>query len=247
MKRRLVAALACRMEGSRLYGKPLQNLDTQMPVSILAHIASVLRTLEPIDEIVLGISEGAANESFTAFAAQHGLRFIRGDQRDVLGRLIACGQAADATDVFRVTTESPFCFTEAIDEAWQRHVTLGNDVTVIDEVPDGCHFEIYRLSALLASHQRGTERHRSEYCNLFIREHRGDFQVDVVPVPDEVRRGDLRLTVDYPEDLIVCREVYGHFKAQAPRIPLVQIIRFLDSRPDLTNLTAPYASSRKIW
>lgn len=247
MSRKLVAAVACRMEGSRLYGKPLQNLDTKTPTSVLAHIVSVLRTVPCIAETVLGISEGPANEAFTAFAAKAGLPHIRGDQRDVLGRLVRCGRSADATDVFRVTSESPFCYTEAIEGAWQRHVEQANDVTVIDEVPDGCHFEIYRLSALEASHDRGSDKHRSEYCNLYIREHRDDFQVEVVPVPDNVRRGDLRLTVDYPEDLIVCREAYAHLKDLAPRIPLIEIIRFLDSRPDLTALTAPYASSRKIW
>ena len=247
MTRRLVAAVACRMEGTRLYGKPLQNLDTKAPVSVLQHIISLLGTFGCIEEIVLGVSEGRANEGFVEFAERSGLRTIRGDQRDVLGRLIACGVAASATDVFRVTSESPFCYFEAIDDAWQRHLDHGNDVTVIDEVPDGCHFEIYRLSALQASHDRGEPKHRSEYCNLYVREHRAEFQVEVVPVPIAVRRGDLRLTVDYPEDLIVCREVYGHFKASAPRIRLGEIIAFLDSRPDLTAFTAPYAASRKIW
>lgn len=247
MTRRLVAAVACRMEGSRLYGKPLQNLDTKVPVSVLAHIVAVLRTFPCIEATVLGISEGPANEAFTAFAAQAGLPHIRGDQRDVLGRLVQCGQSAGATDIFRVTSESPFCYTDAIEEVWRSHVAHNNDVTVIDDVPDGCHFEIYKLSALEASHQRGSDKHRSEYCNLYIREHRDEFQVEVIPVPDVIRRGDLRLTVDYPEDLIVCREVYGHLKQHAPRIPLTEIIRFLDGRPDLTALTAPYASSRKIW
>jgi spore coat polysaccharide biosynthesis protein SpsF len=245
--RRLIAAVACRMEGSRLYGKPLQNLDTQSPVSVLQHIVSLLRTVGCIEEIVLGISEGDANNAFVEFAAARGLRHIRGDQRDVLGRLVACGRTAGATDVFRVTSESPFCYFDPIEEAWQRHIEHGNDLTVIDEVPDGCHFEIYRLAALEASHDRGTTRHRSEYCNLYIREHRDEFRVEVVPVPDLVRRGDLRFTVDYPEDLIVCRETYRHLKSQAPRIPLADIVRWLDTRPDLKALVAPYASSRKIW
>ena len=38
MKRKLVAVLACRNGGSRLYGKPLQNLDVKKKVNILNYL-----------------------------------------------------------------------------------------------------------------------------------------------------------------------------------------------------------------
>jgi spore coat polysaccharide biosynthesis protein SpsF len=60
--RRLVAALACRANGSRLYGKPLQNLSGM--TTILDQIVSALRTFDIIDEIVLGISQGTPVTSF---------------------------------------------------------------------------------------------------------------------------------------------------------------------------------------
>ena len=57
-KRKLVAALACRNSGSRLYGKPLQNLDVDAQICILDNIVESLRLSQCIDEIVLGVSEG---------------------------------------------------------------------------------------------------------------------------------------------------------------------------------------------
>ncbi len=245
--RRLVAALACRVQGSRLYGKPLQNLDVEAGVSILQHLVSLIQTIPEIETIVLGISEGAANGPFIDFARTHGVDYIVGDERDVLSRLVACGQKARATDVFRVTTESPFFYYEMVPQAWIRHLAVGNDVTVIDGVPEGCHFEIYALQALEQSHARGDERHRSEYCSLYIREHREDFRIEVVSVPPAVERLDLRLTVDYPEDLVVCRRVYGQLKDQAPRLPLADIIRYLDEEPILRALVADYVDARRIW
>ena len=38
MKRKLVAALACRNQGTRLYGKPLQNLDIDKGITILDYM-----------------------------------------------------------------------------------------------------------------------------------------------------------------------------------------------------------------
>ena len=108
MTRKLVAALACRNAGSRLYGKPLQNLDIDAGTTILDHIVAHLRSIDIIDEVVLGVSEGPGNEAFADAAARLGLRMITGDEDDVLARLIACGELADATDIFRVTSESPF-------------------------------------------------------------------------------------------------------------------------------------------
>ena len=52
-----MAALACRNNGSRLYGKPLQNLHTEQPVTILEQIVASLKSIREIDDIVLGISQ----------------------------------------------------------------------------------------------------------------------------------------------------------------------------------------------
>ena len=35
MKKKLVAALACRNQGTRLYGKPIQNLDIENGITII--------------------------------------------------------------------------------------------------------------------------------------------------------------------------------------------------------------------
>lgn len=245
--RRLVAALACRVVGSRLYGKPLQHLDVEGRVTILDQLIRLLKGHPAIQEVVLGISEGEENTPFLEVAARWGVRHIWGDRVDVLKRLIDCGRTAEATDVFRVTTESPFIETALLEEAWRRHVERGNDVTATDGVPEGTHFEIYRLAALEASHEQGRKDERSELCNLHIRRHLEDFQVEVLDVPDPWKRQDLRLTVDYPEDLVVCRRVYAALKHTAPRIPLEDIIAFLDAHPELKALVAPYVAPKLVW
>ncbi len=248
MKRKLVAALACRAQGSRLYGKPLQNLDIEKGVTILDHMISLIQTLPEIEEIVLGVSEGVANLPFIELAKKRNVGYITGSERDVLQRLIDCGKAGKATDVFRVTTESPYFYFEMVAEAWKRHITANNDVTTLDGVPEGCHFEIYSQAALEKSHALGDTRHRSEFCSLYIREHIQDFRVEVMPIPPALERlGDLRLTVDYPEDLVVCRGVYQALKAQAPRFPMTDIIRTLDQHPELKALVTPYVSDQRLW
>jgi spore coat polysaccharide biosynthesis protein SpsF len=240
--RTLVAALACRAGGSRLYGKPLHNLDIERRLTVLEYQIEFLRTQPEISNVVLGVAEGAENEPFHAIARKHGLTSIRGDEVDVLMRLIQCGEAGGGTDVFRITTESPFIYFEPIPEAWRRHVAHENDVTSVAGVPDGPGFEMITLDTLRRSHRLGDSHHRSELVTLYVREHQDDFRVEALEAPAEVSRMDIRLTIDYPEDLVVCRRIYERFKALAPRIPLAHIVEHWDATPELAALVKPYVA-----
>ena len=243
IRRKLVAAVACRNQGSRLYGKPLQNLDVEGGIRILDNIVACLRSIPSIEAVVLGISEGVENDVFRRIAVENGLPYIVGDERDVLSRLVQCGEHAGATDVFRVTSESPFLYFEPVEELWREHQDQLIDATFMWNIIDGAGFEIYTLDTLRVSHDRGDSRHRSELCSLYVREHPHEFTVRKVDAPDALTRKDIRLTVDYPEDLVVCRAAYLALKAQAPRISVHDIVRFLDGQPKLLELIAPYTEA----
>jgi spore coat polysaccharide biosynthesis protein SpsF len=241
--RKLVAAIACRNNGSRLYGKPLQNLDVVKQVTILDNIISCLKSLNVIDEIVLGISLGNDNVSYVDYAKKNQLNYILGDEKDVLSRLISCGNKANATDIFRVTSESPFLYFDEVVNLWKHYVDSQLDAIFMDEIIDGCGFEIISLEALKKSHNYGNERHRSELCSLYIRENINEFNVEKVFPPGSLIRKDLRLTVDNPEDLVVCRAVYQHFKKYAPQIPLFEVVKYLDLNSNLKDLIFPLTES----
>ena len=74
-KRKLVAALACRNNGSRLFGKPLQNLDVNKGIKIIDNLIECIKSIEEIDNIVLGIAEGVENDIFKEIAMQKKNRF----------------------------------------------------------------------------------------------------------------------------------------------------------------------------
>jgi spore coat polysaccharide biosynthesis protein SpsF len=245
MSRRPIAGLACRVTGSRLYGKPLQNLAPG--VMILDQIVACIRASAVPAEVVLAIAESPENAALRVAAEKLEAPYVLGDERDVLGRLIAAAEAHGATDLLRKTTESPFFEIDGMEEAWERHVANGNDITVVDHVPLGAAVEIYTVEALRRSHAEGREEDRSELVSNFGRYNQRLFKVEIVEPPPACRRTDLRLTVDYPEDLILCRAVYEELAASAPAIPLAAIVSFLDRRPDLTRLVAPYAYDAPIW
>jgi spore coat polysaccharide biosynthesis protein SpsF len=245
--RKLVASLACRARGSRLYGKPLQLLDIERGISVLEHMVKALRTEPTISEIVFAVATGPENEPFHQLGEALGLRTIRGDEKDVLGRHLITAELTGATDIFIVTTESPFTYFEAIEAAWQTHRDEGNDLTATDDLPDGSAFAMFTVDTLRRSHTQGEDRHRSEFISLYVRDHIADFKVRVYPVPEPVFRPDIRLTIDYPEDLVLCRRVYEHFQDLAPRIPVQDIIEYLDAHPEINDIVKPYTVSPRLY
>lgn len=240
MKRKLVLALACRNQSTRLYGKPFQNLDIKEDFCVLEYIINMVKTIPGVNEIVLGIAQGQHNIPFIEFCTQRNLPYIIGDEDDVLSRLIQCGEEVQATDIFRITSESPFIYFEAIEEAWIEHVRGNYDFTCLDGIPDGSGFEIIKINNLRYSYIHGSEKHRSEFCSLYIRENKNLFKIQYVKVPSDIKRTDIRLTIDYPEDLILCRAIYSQFKDQSPRIPVGKIIKFLDANPKLKRMVEPF-------
>lgn len=240
MQRKLIAALPCRNNGSRLYGKPLQNLDIEKGITILDYMISYLQHMPIIDGIVLGISKGDDNEVYKSVAEKHGINFIVGSEKDVLHRLILCGECLDASDVYRMSTESPFPYFEIAEMAWNNHKKSNFDFTHLDNVPDGSGIEIISMDTLYKSHSEGEDKHRSEFCSMYIRENREKFNIQSLEPPKELLRTDIRLTVDYPEDLILCRAVFDKFRDMAPFIPVDKIIKFLDSNQQLKDLVDPF-------
>ncbi len=244
-KRRLVAALACRNEGTRLYGKPMQNLVPG--ITILDNIIRGINKTGVINATVLGLAESTANQCFVDVADKHDASYIWGGEKDVLMRLISCGRKGNATDVFRITSECPFPAWEYLDAVWSQHCADGNDITVLDMVPEGCSFEIYTQESLERSHAKGRDEERSEYCSAYARRCSDEFKIGIVTPEEQCQRLDIRLTVDYPEDLYLCRKVYEALEDSSPQIPLAAILAFLNQNPELHKIVEPYVDQTPLW
>ncbi len=238
MNRKLVAVLACRNGGSRLYAKPLQNLDNKKNITTLQFLITNLKKQKAVDEIGLAISNKKENLIYKEIAKKNSIKFISGDDINVLSRLIKCGNALKATDILRITTESPFPYLLNLKKIWKIHSSQNYDATFLDNIIDGCGFEIISLKSLKISQKNGKKKHQSEMCTLYIRENFKRFKILKIKTNKDLLRKDLRLTIDNPEDLIVCKKIFEKFKNDPYN--LKKIISYLDKNPSLKKLTQKY-------
>lgn len=234
---KLCAVLACRNESSRLYAKPLQYLDIEKKISILDFLIEQIKKQDLIDDIVLAISEEKENIMYEDVAKKHNINYVLGSDNDVLQRLIMGAEKVNATHVFRVTTESPFpCFNELAD-VYKQHLKEEMDFSVISGVPDGAFYEIIRLDALKKSWDQGDKKHRSELCTLYISENKNQFKISSYKSDPSFCADDIRLTVDWPEDLIVMREIYKQLNLSCNQsFEFKDIIDFMKNNPKLNSI-----------
>jgi len=231
LRNKIAAVIACRIESTRLYGKPLQLVGGK---PILEHIVDQLRNCKLIDTIVLAISDRKRNEKFVEFANQHGLKYVLGDDIDVLQRLIMGAEFVNANTVVRVTSEDPIKYWKGIDDAIKQHTSLKADYTeCISKLPEGTGFEIIQLDALKKSHKDGHKKHKSELVTLFINENRRKFKINSFDVPKQLQKSDVRLTVDNPEDLFFVRKLWEN-NPNSRKIPtILQVLELLDNVPEI--------------
>lgn len=246
---KLTAVLACRNQSSRLYAKPLQNLDVERQVTILDYMIEQIKLQPSIDDTVLAISKAKENDIYEDIAKKHGLKFVRGDDSDVLSRLIKAAGKSQADNILRVTSESPFVYYQHLDKVYNHHCQKELNYSTISGLPDGAAFEIINFSALKKSWDLGSKKHRSELCTLYIFENQDKFKIEKHSPAAEFNRLDMRLTVDWPEDLIVMREIYKELKLK-PKEPLdfKKVIEFLDKNPKINSMNNWIGSGKgRVW
>ena len=230
-EKKVIAIIACRVGSERLFAKPLQLIGNY---TILGFLINQIKTSKLVRDIVLAISKNTGNEVFVEFAKKNNLKYVLGDDVDVLKRLIDGARYTNADVILRVTSENPYINWEAIDDTIKNHLKGKYDYSTILPLPLGSNFELINLNALEISHKLGKKRHRSEHCNLYILENKDKFKIKIIKPEKVFQRLDVRLTVDTPQDLIVARAIHQALGDGKKPIKLKKIIKFLDDNPTLS-------------
>jgi spore coat polysaccharide biosynthesis protein SpsF len=227
------AILPVRVTGTRLYGKPLQLLDIENRVTILEYLVKYIKESNLIQDICLAIADSKANYVFADLAEEKGWEYIFGDEIDVLGRMLKAADKIGTDIIFRGSTESPFLFNEDLDHLIEKHIEGDYDLSKYSALPEGSSYSLNSILALKISHEKGTSRHRSELINSYIYDFQDQFKIYVEDPPEKLKRSEVRITVDYPEDLVFCRIVYKALDGYNKLIKISDIVDFWDKNPDI--------------
>jgi spore coat polysaccharide biosynthesis protein SpsF len=236
---RRVVIVQARMTSARLPGKVLMDLEGR---PLLERELERLARCERADEVVLAVTDAAADDPLVALAGRLGLRWHRGPEHDVLARYAGAAREAGAELVVRVTSDCPLIDAQEVDAVIaaleQRRATCDYASNRLErDLPRGLDAEALWRDVLDRMDRLARSRPAREHVTWFCYAERPDlFALHSVRRPFDAR--DLRWTVDTPDDLAMVRRLYAELGlAEAPR-PLGEVIAFVRAHPEIAALNA---------
>ncbi len=232
---RTVCTIEARMTSSRLPGKVLMEAEG---TPLLELMVERLRRSACLDAIVVATTEGPSSDPIEALATKLRIGCFRGSEDDVLARVLGAAQAHDADLIVETTGDCPLIDPGVVDEIVERFLDGGVDYcsnTLERTYPRGMDVQAFPTAVLEEVARLTDDPADREHVSLYIYEHPERYRLRSVR-SERPETGDLRLTVDTPEDLALVRAIFAELYPRDPAFGLDDILALLDARPELRDL-----------
>jgi spore coat polysaccharide biosynthesis protein SpsF len=231
----ILAVLQARMSSTRLPGKVMA--DVEGAPMILRQIER-LRRSRRLGGVLVATSTDPTDDGLAAMLALHDVAVHRGPLDDVLGRYAGALTAHPAEVVARLTADCPLADPEVIDATLDLLLSRGLDYAANTPAhrtyPKGLDVEVMRAEALLTAAREARDPYEREHVTPYLYRHPERFTQDFVSqAADE---GEVRWTVDRPDDLAFVREVYAALYPGKRDFGSDDVRAFVRTRPDLHRL-----------
>jgi|UPI000646C3D4 spore coat polysaccharide biosynthesis protein SpsF len=233
-----LAILQARMSSSRLPGKVLAPL-AGAPM-ILRQIERLRRT-RTLERIVVATSTRADDDPLAQAVTAAGVPVHRGDLDDVLGRFIGALDAFGPVEtVVRLTADCPLADPDVIDATIDRfHETGADYVSNVAEprtFPKGLDVEVMKAAALRRAASETADPYDREHVTPYLYRHPERFRLAAYAQATGEGEGEVRWTVDRPDDLVFVRAVYDALYPITPAFSSADVRALVRDRPDLATL-----------
>jgi len=234
MAPKVVSTIEARMSSTRFPGKVLQVLHGR---SVLEWTISRLNMTKMIDGFVVATTGSVSDDPIADLCERKRFPYYRGSEEDVLDRVARAARMLDADIIVQAGADCPFYDPDIIDQMIEITVTGRYDYVCNDfeeGYPVGVNIHILSAETLHGVEKLATYQKDRENVVTYIWDHVGDYRVYNLVPPPELRRPDIRLTVDYPEDLILLNELAKGLGNEFFRT--IDIIKYLEKNDQLLEI-----------
>jgi spore coat polysaccharide biosynthesis protein SpsF len=222
-----------RMGSTRLPGKVLADLAG---ASAIVRLFERLRRVQGSPAIILATSTSKTDDPLAALIeATPGIELWRGSEQDVLRRFADAARHFDLDPIVRITGDCPLMESGVIDAVLTRFASGDFDYAdnlVPRTFPHGYDVQVASRRALEAADHEAVEADEREHVMPFIIRRPQRF-ADTHVVKAGAPCPQLRVTLDYPEDLAVIRAIYERLYPVNPCFGLDDILALRDMDPAL--------------
>jgi len=225
------------MGSSRLPGKTLMSVHEGMP--LLECVVRRFRACRSVDDVVVATTIEEGDDSIAEWCERNGVSVFRGPEEDVLKRVVGAIQEYRADTVVQMGADSAYLDYELIDMLVDHYCSGPLDYVCNDlqlTYPLGIYGHVVRAEKLIDLDAR-TDLSARDRCDVvrYIWEHPEAYRISNIEAPADRRCPELRLTIDYPEDMAQAREVYAHFGDVL--FTTGQILALYQKKPEIFEMT----------
>jgi spore coat polysaccharide biosynthesis protein SpsF len=208
-------------------------------VPMLEHLVRRLKAVPSLDAIVLATTVNAADEPLVELANRLGIAAFRGDEDDVMQRVIDAAASVSANVIVEITGDCPIIDPEIVEQTirmFQAHQADYVSNAHVRSYPDGMDTQVFRLETLKRSAAMTSDPLDHEHVTLHIRNHPELFKHVHLVAPPEIHWPDLGLTLDELSDYELLKKIIEHFDAHNPLFSCLDAVRLLRQFPDFAEI-----------
>jgi len=234
---KVVATVEARMGSTRLPGKTMTEILPDKP--LIEIVIERLSKAKTVDEVVVATSVNQKDDIIERFCKKRRVPCFRGSEDDVLDRVYKAAKKYKADIIVQAGADCPFYDPDLVDELVNIYKKGNYDYVANDmklTYPEGVDAHIMSMKVLEEIANKATKPRDREDVPRYIWEHPETYKIFNLEAPKELRRPDIRLTLDYEEDLILTREIYKALYQKNPDFRTIDVIKLLDENPELKKI-----------
>lgn len=228
------AVIIARNSSTRLPGKAMLNVFGRPS---LWWVIQRIKECRKVDSIILATSTSKDDDALATLAETCGIEVFRGNLEDVSDRLINCAKKFKLDHIVRVTGDDLIRDDVMIDRIIDLHLDKSADVTISSGMPYGGQTEIFSTEVIQIIQKNVLiSKHREYHLEWFLQNSRL-FSINYTPCTYEFPT-DLRLTLDYKEDLIFFEKLFSHFASKGNKFLVSDVMHWLLKNKDVVQINS---------
>lgn len=212
-----LAFLQARMRSTRLPGKVLLQIQGQ---SILERSIRRLRAAKTVEQVVILTTTLGEDDQIIDEALRLGAWVYRGPELDVLKRFQRAAERYLPGIIVRATGDNPLIDIGSVDRIVRAIRASNLEYCMEDGLPVGAATEAITAEALARIDRIAFDPRHREHVTLYVKEHPEEFRMALLSPPDVLRRPEIRITVDTPEDFISVEDLIERLPGGVRPLPL---------------------------
>lgn len=246
-----------RMSSTRLPGKILL---TACGLPLLQLMIERLKRINLVNDVIVATTVNKSDNVIVSLCKNLGVSIFRGSEDDVLGRVLKASQQYQTDIIVEITSDNPLIDPNLCNQIIRKYLELEPDIDFVsndigcyrDDVkitfPLGlCNTKVFKRTLL--------EKVEKSTSNLLDREHVVNYIVNNPDkyalfnyiAPKKYDRSDIRLTLDYPEDYKVIKNVFEALYPINSNFTAEDIIIYLDQNKKIKSINENCVQQKYIY